>query len=262
MEPRQLAIIIIAGNEEETIIDCLRSASFADQLILVAANSSDKTVYLAKKLNPKVEIINTSDDYGRHFAKWRNLGLNAATTNWVLYLDADERITDHLRQEILDIIKQPKFSYFVIPRYNYYLGKRVRYGGSYPDYVKRLYRRDQLFGWTGVLHEEPNIKGEFGYLKSPLNHFTHRNLNSMLQKTIIWTQMEAEALYKNNHPPIVWWRLIRMMLTTFLNRLVRQQMWRDGTIGWISVVFESFNTFIIYSKLWELQQKGKNHNES
>jgi hypothetical protein len=77
----------------------------------------------------------------------------------------------------------------------------------------------------------------------------------MVNKTLVWTDMEAQALFQNNHPPIVWWRFIRMMLTKIWERLIVQKMWRDGTVGWISVLFETFDTFLIYARLWEIQQK-------
>ncbi len=249
-----ITIIIIAGNESEMIVDCLKSAAFSKQIILVAANSTDNTVKNALSINPSIKIINTQDEYGRNYAKWHNIGLKAATTDWIFYLDADERITTELKEELYTITKNSDKSYYAIPRNNYYLGKRVRYGGSYPDYVKRLFLRSRLKEWTGILHEEPEVSGEMGYAKYPLLHYTHRNLYSMVQKSLIWTDMEAQALYKNNHPPVVWWRFIRMMLTKFMQRLLFQQMWRDGTVGWISAVYESFDTFIIYARLWELQQ--------
>jgi hypothetical protein len=93
-----------------------------------------------------------------------------------------------------------------------------------------------------------------GYLKHDLLHFTHTDLTSMLQKSIAWTDMEARAIHAGNHPPVVWWRFIRMMLTKIWQRLIREQIWRDGTVGWISLIFETFDTFIIYARLWELQQ--------
>lgn len=249
-----LSLIILAGNESEVISDCLKSASFADEIILVLANSTDNTKKIAKSLNLPLKIIETKDEYNRNFSKWRNLGYQAATGDWILYLDADERITPELQKEIISTINTTKlFNYFVIPRANYFLGKRVRFGGSYPDYVKRLYFREKFSGYQGYLHEEPIIKGDLGYLKNDLLHYTHRNLTSMLQKTIVWTDMEAEALFDDKHPPVVWWRFPRMMLTKFWQRLIKEQMWRDGTVGWISVLFECFDTFIIYARLWEKQ---------
>jgi glycosyltransferase involved in cell wall biosynthesis len=250
----KLSIIVLAGNEAELIKECLESASFADEIVLVLANSTDTTQNIATSLKLPLKIVKTTDEYHKNFSKWRNLGYKAATGDWILYLDADERITPSLRDEITKTIIMPKtFSYYVIPRANHYLGKRVRFGGSYPDYVKRLYFRKDFSGYQGYLHEEPIITGNLGYLTNDLLHFTHRNLTSMLQKTIIWTDMEAQALFDSHHPPVYWWRFPRMMFTKIWERLIKQQMWRDGTVGWISVIFETFDTFIIYARLWEKQ---------
>jgi len=257
---KNLSIIILAGNEEKMIVDCLKSCNWVEEIILVAANSSDNTVSLAKKTISNIKIIKTQDEYNKNFSKWRNLGYKNATKEWILYIDADERITLNLKKEIIKKIniKNNQISHYAIPRANHYLGKRVRYGGSYPDYVKRLYKKDEFQGYQGILHEEPIIKGAIEHLKSDLLHYTHRDLSSMVNKTLVWTDMEAKALFQNNHPPVVWWRFIRMMLTKIWERLIIQKMWRDGTVGWISVLFESFDTFLIYARLWEIQQK-QNH---
>ncbi|MBU3935533.1 glycosyltransferase family 2 protein [Patescibacteria group bacterium] len=253
-----LSIVILAGNEEKMIGDCLKSCLWADQIVLVAANSTDKTVTIAQKIAPQIKIIKTTDQYNKNFSKWRNLGLKAATGNWIFYVDADERITPELKKEIKDIISSNQTqNWYVIPRANYYLGKRVKHGGSYPDYVKRLFQKKYLKKWQGQLHEEPLIEGHPGYLKSDLLHYTHRDLSSMIKKTNSWTDMEAEEIYRLGHPPIVPWRIFRMMLTKFWQRLIVQGMWKDGTVGWISVIFEVFDTFIIYAKVWEKQQSQR-----
>lgn len=252
----ELSIIVISGNAEETIGKCLESLKFADENILVLANSADKSKEISIKTIPKIKTTETKDEYNKNFSKWRNMGYKMATGKWILYIDTDEVVTEELKKEILEIVnKSENKSYYVIPRANHYLGKRVRFGGSYPDYVKRLYLKEKFGGYTGVLHEEPVIKGEMGYLKNDLLHFTHRDLHSMLDKTNSWTDMEAQALLESNHPPVVWWRFPRMMLTKFWERAIKQQMWKDGTVGWISVIFEMFDTFVIYAKLWELQKK-------
>jgi (heptosyl)LPS beta-1,4-glucosyltransferase len=252
-----LSIIILAGNEEKMIIDCLKTCSWAKEIILVAANSTDNTVNLAKKTISDIKIIKTFDEYNKNFSKWRNLGFNSSTQKWILYIDADERISPKLKQKIIKIINSdsPQYTHYAISRANHFLGQRVRYGGTYPDYVKRLYNRDFFQGYKGVLHEQPVIIGEIGYINVDLLHYTHRDLTSMVNKTLVWTDTEAQALFKSGHPPVVWWRFIRMMLTKAWERLIKQQMWRDKEVGWISVIFEVFNTFLIYARLWELQQK-------
>ena len=254
-----LSIIIIAGNEQDNIKNAIKTCLWADKIILVAANSTDNTVKLAKKLDKNIEIIKTTDEYGKNFAKWRNLGLKSVTTDWLLYIDADERITLDLRKEIRATITNFALSYshYAIPRANYFLARRVKHGGTYPDYVVRLYQTSHIKKWQGKLHEKAITAGSLGYLKTDLLHYTHTDLTSMLQKTIIWTQTEAQALYQADHPQVFWWRFPRMMITKLYERLIKQKMYKDGMVGWISSIFESYNTFIIYARLWELQQ-GKN----
>jgi glycosyltransferase involved in cell wall biosynthesis len=262
MEIKNLSIIILAGNEEKMIANCLESCRFASEIIIVAANSTDNTKDIVKKISLKwkktIKIVETQDEYNKNFSKWRNLGYKNANKEWLLYIDADEIINDKLKQEIINTIShQTSYSHYALPRANHFLGKRVKYGGTYPDYVKRLFKKDCFKGYQGYLHEEPIIKGELSYLKNDLFHFTHRNISSMIDKTNAWTDMEAQALYDSQHPPVYWWRFPRMILTKFYQRLIKEKMYKDGIVGWISAIFESFDTFIIYAKLWELQQKTK-----
>lgn len=251
-----LSIIILAGNEEKIISDCLKSCNFAPEIILVAANSTDNTVSISKKLISNIKVIKTQDEYNKHFSKWRNLGYKATTKKWILYIDADEIITSELQKEITYyILHTTHYTHAAIPRANYFLGKRVRHGGTYPDYVKRLFLKSSFGGYKGILHEQPIIKGEMSYLKNDLLHYTHRSLSSMLQKTVAWTDMEAQELYKSGHPKVVWWRIMRMFITKLYTRLIKEQMYKDGTVGWISSIFEAFDTFIIYARLWEIQNE-------
>jgi len=257
MTPK-LSIIILAGNEQEVILDCLKCAQFADEVIMVAANSTDNTIALTKEFYPKTKIIITNDQYNKNFSKWRNLGFEKSKFDWVFYLDSDERITAKLQSEILQIISKPQiYTHFAIPRANHYLGKRVRHGGSYPDFVIRLYHRPYFKGYLGDLHEQPVVSGNLGYLKNDLLHFTHRQLTAMLCKSIAWSDTEAQLLFAFNHPPVVWWRFPRMMCTKFWERYLKQSFWLDGKIGIISTIFEMFNTYMIYARLYELQQSKK-----
>lgn len=237
--------------------ECLESIKWADEIVLVDSGSTDKTPEIAKKYGAK--IIESPAPQPR-FSEWRNKGLEVvARGDWVLYLDADERVTPQLKKEITSIIhhQSPIIFSFAIPRQNILLGKEMHFGGWSPDYVKRLFKRDKLKRWEGRLHEEPIFEGELGHLKQPMLHITHRDLSSMVEKTRQWSKIEAELLYKAGHPPVVWWRIIRVMLTEFWHRAVKLQGWRDGTVGWIEIIYQMFSRFITYARLWELQQIKK-----
>lgn len=252
-----LTVVIIARDEEKMIGPAIESAKGLGQvLVYLSPDSKDKTAVIAKKKGALV-VKRKGDNFGQ----WRTNVMAEVKTNWLFYLDADERFTSKVKKEIKRVVKKSdkglEFSAWAVPRANYYLGKRVKYGGSWPDYVERLFYKKSLKKWVGDLHERPIYTGKLGYLKNPIKHLTHRDLTSMVEKTINWTKVEANLLYQAKHPPVVWWRLIRMMLTKFWERIIKQQAWRDGTVGWINGIFEVFNTFIIYARLWERQQRKR-----
>lgn len=254
MTKTNLSLVIISGNEESMITDCLRSCDFVDEIILVS-NATDSTNEIAKKTISSIKIFPYSPF---NYSNSKNFGVSKTSGKWLLFIDADERITPELKLTIQKIVadNSTPFTSYDFPRANYFLNHRVKYGGTYPDYVKRLILKDSFHGFKGSLHEQPQVDGPDKKVTADLIHYTHRDLTSMTAKSLQWTGLEAEMLFKSSHPPVVWWRFPRMMLSKFWDRLIRQQMWRDGTVGWISVIFEMFDTFMIYARLWELQQKN------
>jgi glycosyltransferase involved in cell wall biosynthesis len=252
----RLSVIIITRNEQEMIRDCLESVKWAEEIVLVDSGSTDKTCKIAKKYRAK--IVESPAQEPR-FSEWRNKGFQAARGDWVLYLDADERVTPQLKKEILSTIYHlPSTIYaFAIPRRNILLGKEMHFGGWSPDYVKRLFKKDKLKRWEGKLHEEPIFEGKLGHLKEPMIHLTHRDLSSMVDKTREWSKIEAELLAEAKHPPVTWWRILRIMLTEFWQRGIKKQGWRDGTVGWIEIIFQMFSRFITYARLWEMQNTDR-----
>jgi len=247
-----LSVIIIAKNEEQMIEDCLKSINnWTDEILVIDHASTDRTIDIAKKYRAIVNSLPSETT----FSQLRNKGLNEANGDWIFYLDADERATDNLKKEIGKVISSPKFFAYVVPRRNFYLGREVRFGGAYPDYVKRLFKKNKLNGWKGDLHEEPIFEGQLGHLREPMIHITHRDLSSMVEKTRKWSTIEAQLLYDAGHPPITWWRILRMMFVEFWERGIKKQGWRDGTVGWIEIIFQMFSRFITYARLWEMQNK-------
>lgn len=251
-----LSAIVITKNEEAMIGDCLKSLQFANEIIVVDTGNTDKTNEIAKKFKAKIAKSSGSD-----YSQFRNDGAKAAKGDWILYVDADERVSPELKREIQDILHEApsEAGVFALPRKNYYLGKLLVHGGWGSDYVIRLFRKKSLARWVGALHEQPEYKGELIKLGHFLIHHSHRGLYSMTEKTLSFTGYEAELRLENGHPPMSWWRFFRVMFTEFWLRFVKLGAWKDGTEGIIDGLFQVYNSFIIYARLWELQhEKSRN----
>jgi len=245
----KLSAIIIAKNEEERIVKCLESIAFADERIVVDNGSADRTMDLARQHGAKVFTVKEKD-----FSSVRELGLREASGKWVLYIDADEEVGEALQTEICSVIRSPStVTTYLVKRDTYYLG----YHWPYQDVVERLFLKLALKGWHGKLHETPVFTGETAMLTQPLIHRTHRTLEEMLAKTNDWSVIEAELRHQGDHPPVVWWRLLRVMLTGFSRSFFSQGGWKAGTLGWIESIYQAFSMFITYAKLWEMQQSKK-----
>lgn len=235
------------------IRDCIKSVCFADEVIVIDSGSSDKTILIAKKLGAKV-YVNKFED----FAKQRNFGFSKAKSDWIFYLDADERVGEELKKEILSILDRQlaNIDSYQIPRLNVFFGKKMRYGGWFPDYQTRLFKKNSLKGWYGTVHESAKVKGKIATLSNSLLHLTHRSLGDCFEKSIIWTKMEAELLFKAKHPKITIFNLIKVTFGEFFYRLFLKQGFRDGTVGWFEGLIQAFNKFLVYGQLWEKQQKS------
>lgn len=253
MQNLKLSVIVIAKDEEEMIRDCLERVTWAEEIILVDTGSTDKTLAIAKKTIPEIKIVKTKKG---SFSDWRNLGLKKASGEWVFYVDADERVSPELKKEIKQVIQEEKYDYFIMPRLNNLLGKNMRYGGWYPDYVTRVFKRKKLIGWQGKIHESPIVKGKKGQLKNELLHIAHRSISTMVLKTIQWARLEAEQFYQQKAKPVSWYHLLLLPTKEFLRRVFWLQGFRDGIKGWIEGGMQAFSKFLTFAYLYQMQ-KGK-----
>lgn len=248
--------IIIARNEAKHIEDCIKSLSFCDQIILIDNGSTDETVKLAKKSS--VEIFEykkvASDGY---FGEIRMFSAGKATGEWIMFLDADEKISTPLKDEILSKIQENEYNAYAIPRRNILLGHEMHWGGWYPDYVLRLIKKESLKGYQGELHEQPKIEGEVGKLREALIHTTHESLFEMIEKTNKWSEIEGKLMFNANHPPMNVIRFLTGMFREFWYRAIVKFGFLDGPIGIIEIIYQMFSRFVSYSKLYEMQQKKK-----
>ncbi|MBI3379799.1 glycosyltransferase family 2 protein [Candidatus Gottesmanbacteria bacterium] len=248
-----ISAIIISRNEEENISACIKALDFADEIIVIDNCSSDNTRELAEKSGAKVYEIS-----GLDFSYLRNIGKEKAASQWLLYIDADERVSKNLSIEIKKAVKNPESnSAFSIVRKNYFLGKP----SPKLERINRLIKKDALIGWHGSLHESPIITGSIGELQFYLLHYTHKNISSMVAKTNEWSAIEAQLLYKSNHPLMREWRFFRILVTSFFRSYIQNQAWKMGTTGFIESTYQAFSNFITYAKLWEKQNKSEVANE-
>jgi len=246
----RISAIVITKNAENLIADCFDSLSFCKEIIVVDNKSEDRTREIAEKMGAKV-IEHSSDD----FSEMRNMGMRKAMGEWLLYIDADERVTPELASNIkYHVSKGKSEAAFKIKRKNFYFGNHE---WPYIEKLERFFRKDHLESWYGKLHETPKIKGKIGELDGYILHYTHRDLRSMLAKTIKWSKTEAELRYKSGHPKMTWWRFPRVMLTAFFDSYIRQNGWKVGVVGLIESMYQSFSIFVTYARLWEMQQTKK-----
>lgn len=244
-----LTVVIISRNEESMIEGCLSSLKeLGERVVVIDDCSTDRTVELARKFGAEV-FVNRKEG----FDKQRNFALSKVGTDWILYLDADERLTPILREEISSTIQgksEIKAAYF-IKRRNFYLGREWKV----MDRVERLFLREKLSGWKGEVHESPIVNGEIGEMFNPLIHLTHRDISTMLRKTLEWSEIEARLRLEANHPKVSWWRLLRVMFSEFWRVGISEKGIFNGTEGWIETIYQSFSIFITYARLWEMQKE-------
>jgi glycosyltransferase involved in cell wall biosynthesis len=245
---KKLSVIILAKNVAEEIVPAIKTSQFASEIVVVDSGSTDNTVAVCRKRG--VRIVHSTGD---SFSKWRNDGAKEAQGEWLLYLDSDERIPVKLAKEILSVIEEPHFNAYTISRYEIFLGKHLDHWGD--PRVLRLMKKSALKRWEGKLHEQPKIEGPIGSLRHQMVHLSHKNIDEKVPNTLNWSRFEAQMLLDANHPPMKGWRFVRIMLTEFWYRAVRQGLWKDGTEGWIEIIYQMFSKFLTYERLWEAQRK-------
>lgn len=243
----KISAIIITKNEEARLEKCLMSLAWTDEIIVVDNGSCDDTREIAKNYGAIILPMGNIRD----FAKLRNAGKKKAHGVWLLYVDADETVSHELEEEIKEATSHDPspVNGYELRRKNYYLGHE--WPGE--EYILRLMRKDALIEWYGELHETARVTGAIARLRAPLIHVTHRTLEEMVAKTNEWSGTEAQLRFAAHHPPVSWWRLLRVMATGFWNSFIHQGGWKAGTAGLIESTYQSFSMFITYAKLWEKQ---------
>lgn len=248
----KLSVVVLTKNEEARIAACLESARWADEIIVVDDESTDRTVEIARRFTDAV-FLKKMDVEGRH----RNWAYAQAKNPWVLSLDADEIVTPELREEIERTLPgNPPENGFTIPRRNYIGNYWVRHGGWYPAPQLKLFRKDK-FRYEGVaVHPRAFMDDPCGHLKNDLIHYSYRNTEDFLQKLNRQTSWEAQKWLAQGKPMrlgrFLWRTCDRFMRTYFLRR-----GYQDGFIGFVVAFNAGLYQFVSYLKYRELLLKNE-----
>lgn len=248
----KISAVILTYNCAVSLKRCLASVKWANEIVIVDSGSTDNTLKIARDY--KAKIYNHKLD---GFANQRNWALLKTTSPWVLFIDSDEVVTPELAREIQAIISSGETAVHRVRRANYFFGQRVRYGGYWPDWQTRLFYRAQLKKYTGNIHESPQFTGPLKDLKGLINHYSHKSLSEGLVKSAHWTKVEAREFIKAGHPPITWWRLIKVMVWEFCYRYFKKMGFLDGFVGFVEAAVQAMNRFFVYEQIWELRHEDR-----
>lgn len=243
----RLSVIVITQNEAHNIEACLRSVPFADQIVVLDSGSIDDTVQIARAMGAEVSV--NTDWQG--FGVQKNRALALANSDWVFSIDADERVSTELQNEIQKVLEAPVFDVYCLPRLSSYCGQYMRYSGWYPDRVTRLFRRGATRFTDDLVHEKLVVTGEVGQLQNRLLHESFKNFETVLDKVNRYSSAGAQSLLnkgKNSSFP----KALVHGLWAFIRTYFLRMGFLDGWMGLALAISNAEGTYYRYLKLWLL----------
>jgi glycosyltransferase involved in cell wall biosynthesis len=245
-----LSVVIITLNEADNIRECLESVRWADEIIVLDSGSTDDTLKICREYTDKIHV--NADWQG--FGTQKNRALSHATGDWVLSLDADERVTGNLRAEIQATIHASgKANAFEIPRLSVFCGREIRHGDWWPDYVVRLFRRSAARFSDDIVHERLLFEGQFGRLENPLTHLAYHSLGQLLEKLNRYTSAGARAMHQKGRRGGLG-RGLAHGLWSFLRAYLLRRGFLDGREGFILALAGAQSSYYRYLKLMYLEK--------
>jgi len=245
-----LSVVIITKNEEHNIRRCLDSVKWADEIIVVDSQSTDKTVEIVKEYGAKI----FSPEW-RGYGPAKQEGVKKATGEWILSIDADEEVTLELAEEIKKTLAaENSYNGYLINRHTNFLGKWINHCGWYPDYLLRLFRKGSGSFNNAVIHEKIEINGKTRKLKAELLHYSYSNLETYLSRFNRYTTLGAEAAFEKGKKASNFDIVFRPFVS-FIDHFITRQGFQDGLEGFIISVLSSVAVMVKYVKLRHLQNK-------
>ena len=242
-----ISVIVITLNEADNIRECLESVQWANEIVVVDAESRDDTVAIARQLQAQVFVRPWEG-----FSAAKNFALQQCRQDWVLWLDADERVPPELAQEIRQAVQDSPFAGYEIPRLANFLGKWIWHSGWYPGYVLRLFRREAGRFNQNKVHEGVQLQGKVGRLKNHLLHYTDRTIRHYFSKLNHYTSLAAEQLNDRKVRFHIHDLLLRPPYM-FVRMYILKRGFLDGLHGFILAAFSASYVLAKYAKLWEIQ---------
>lgn len=243
----KISVVIITKNEAQNISDCLESVKWADEIIVVDSGSEDETISIAKRFTDKV-LINE----WKGFADQKSFAMNQASNEWILSIDADERVTEKLKDEILNSDLN-QFDGYRIKRENYFLGKLIRGCGWGNDYQLRLFRKSKTKLTNRLVHEGFEVEGKIGQLKNSMQHFSYRNFSDAITKINHYSTLEA--IEKQNRKKVNAFTIIVTPVVAFLQHFFLRKGFIDGIYGLFVSIMHAITKLQVQLKIWELKNR-------
>lgn len=247
----RISSIIITHNESENIRSCLTSVNWADEIVVVDSESTDDTKRITSEFTDRIYDLRWEG-----FGPAKEFARSKATGDWILSVDADEVVSDKLREEIQTIIQSenPLDGYY-IPRRSNFLGRWITHGGWYPDHVLRLFRRTKGRFTDRLVHEEAQVSGKKGFLRNHLLHHTDPDFDHYLNKLNHYTSLDARQLLREGKKAKPTDILLRPP-AAFLKMYFLKKGFLDGKQGFILASSSAFHVFSKYVKLWHFTQSN------
>lgn len=253
MSAAEVSAIVVCFNEEENIRDCLESLKWVDEIVVVDSYSADRTVEICRRYTDRV--------IQRPWAGYRDqkaFAHSQATKQWVFLVDADERVTPELRDEVQQALVRfgSRCAAFAVPRLVYYLGRWWWRGGWYPDYDVRVFRRDRATWGGRDPHEKILVEGKVKRLRNPLHHYSYRDVSDHINRVNHFTSVAATELRAAGRR----WRWVDN-LGRPAARFFHSYLWRRGFVegfpGFFVGLTAALYVFLRYVKLRELELKAQ-----
>ena len=247
----RISAVILARDEEKNIKEAIRSVGFCNEVIVIDDGSSDNTLEIASKLGARVFTRALEND----FASQRNFGLEKAKGQWVLFLDADERVTPELQKEILTEINKPsQIKAYWVKRNDIIWGKSFRFGETSALKLIRMARKGAGV-WVRRVHEIWDVEGPKGSFRYSLLHYPHQTLSEFIEEVNFYSSLHADENAREGKRSTLFKLILWPKMKFFQNIFLRLGI-LDGVPGFVLAIIMSFNSFLAWAKLWIKQEQN------